>query len=175
MDWLPMEFLHCRNGAPAAYSLPGNKAHPAELFFNPFAGQQSQQTQTQKLMSVQIKKDQKNGATKPAAPKTKSQSAKPQMQKKEDSTKLTLEERIQKVDELRSLTQKRQRTVDTLHDIRTFQFGSDENCTLVLTDSQGMKFATNNSNLISMLADYFTAILGDKVSALDDEIMAFKL
>lgn len=127
-----------------------------------------------KDMNTQIKKEQQNGATKPAQ-NAKARTTKPQAQKKQDASKLTLEERIQKVEELRSLTAKRQRTVDTLHDLRTFQFGSDENCTLVLTDSQGMKFATNNSNLISMLANYFVSILGDKVSALDDEILAFKL
>lgn len=125
-------------------------------------------------MNTSVKNNQKNGAAK-SVPNVKAAVSKPAHEKKQDKVKLTLEERIQKVEELRSLTNKRQRTVDTLHDLRTFQFGSDENCTLVLTDSQGLKFATNNSNLISMLADYFTSILGDKVSALDDEIISFKL
>ena len=123
-------------------------------------------------MSTSIKKDQKNGTTTPG---TRATSSKLQPAKKQNTSKPTLEERIQRVEDLRSLTGKRQRTVETLHDLRTFQFGSDENCTLVLTDSQGMKFATNNSNLILMLSDYFISILSDKVSALDDEILGFKL
>lgn len=126
-------------------------------------------------MNTQIKKEQKNGTIKASTPTLKTNSSKPQTKSKQENAKISLEERIQKVDELRSLTGKRQRTVETLHQLRTFQFGSDENCTLVLTDSQGMKFATNNSNLISMLSDYFVALLNDKVSALDDEILAFKL
>lgn len=126
-------------------------------------------------MTTQIKKEQKNVTTKANTPTVKANNSKPQTQSKQENAKLSLEERIQKVEELRSLTGKRQRTVETLHQLRTFQFGSDENCTLVLTDSQGMKFATSNSNLISMLSNYFVALLNDKVSALDDEILAFKL
>lgn len=129
-----------------------------------------------KIMSVQVKKDQQNGATKSIAKNSsKATKARATSPAKGEAARISLEERIQKVDELRSLTTKRQRTVETLHQLRTFQFGSDDNCTFVLTDGQGMKFATSNSNLISLLSDYFVTLLSDKVSALDDEILAFKL
>lgn len=95
--------------------------------------------------------------------------------KREDLPQPTLEKRIQKVEELRSLTEKRQRLIATLNQLRTFNFASDDNCNLMLTDGQGQKFHTSNSTLIGLLKDYFMSLLNDKVSALDDEIMAFKL
>lgn len=125
-------------------------------------------------MKQQIKNEQKNGTVKATQPNVAAQVTKPQV-KKEEANKPTLEERIQRVDELKALTLKRQRTIETLHNVRTFNFASDDNCVLSLVDSQGAKFQTNNSNLISMLKDYFVALLNDKVSALDDEILGFKL
>lgn len=104
-------------------------------------------------------------ATTPVAEKKPKQAANPP----------SLEERIQKVEELRSLTFKRQRTIDILHQLRNFNFASDDNCTLMLTDGQGQKFQTCNSNLINLLRDYFATLLNDKVSALDDEIILFEL
>lgn len=124
-------------------------------------------------MSTTVKKEQKNGVTK--TPTVKAAIQKPATDQPKEQPKLSLEQRIQKVEELRSLTGKRQRTVETLNNLRTFQYGSDENSTLIITDSQGMKFATSNSNLIGMLSEYFVHLLGDKVSALDDEILGFQL
>ncbi len=121
-----------------------------------------------------VKSNQKNGAASKTNTPAQTQKVSETSTAKQQP-KVSLEDRIQKVEELRSLTGKRQRTVDTYHQLRTFQFGSDENCTLVLTDSQGQKFATNNSALISMLTDYFATLLNDKVSELDDEILTFKL
>lgn len=125
-------------------------------------------------MKQQIKNEQKNGIAKAAQPNVIAPVTKPQP-KKDEAEKPSLEERIQRVDELKALTLKRQRTIETLHNVRTFNFASDDNCVLSLVDSQGAKFQTNNSNLISLLKDYFVALLNDKVSALDDEILAFKL
>lgn len=126
-------------------------------------------------MSTQIKKDQKNGIAKQPTSGVKAATTKPATDKKTDTVQPTLEERIQRVEELRSLTHKRHRTIETLHNIRTFNFASDDSCILILKDSQGQKFETGNTNLINLLKDYLVALLGDKVSSLDDEILAFKL
>ena len=123
----------------------------------------------------QIKDEQKNGNAKTAMPDVKAAIIKPQPEKKTEAEKPTLEERIQRVDELKALTLKRQRTLETLHNIRTFNLTSDENCLLSLRDSANNKFETGNTNLIGLLKDYFVTLLTDKVSALDDEILAFKL
>ncbi len=123
-------------------------------------------------MSTAVKKNQTNGA-KTKAPNVKVQPAKPASSKKDQP--VSLEERIQKADEFKSLTEKRHRTISTLHSLRSFNFGSDDSCVLVISDSQGHKFQTGNTNLVSMLKNHLEALLSDKVSALDDEIMEFKL
>lgn len=116
-----------------------------------------------------------NRATKTAAPNVQVPITKPQTVKKLETTAPSLEERIQKADELKSLTVKRARTIKTLHHIRTFSFASDDNCTLTITDSERQEFETSNSNLISLLKEYLIKVLSDKVSELDDEILAFNL
>ena len=126
-------------------------------------------------MTTNLKKEQKNGVAKQNVPDVKAPIAKPQTEKVVEPVKPSLDERIQKIEELRSLTTKRQNTLNTLHNMRGFTFASDENCKLVLMDSQNNRFETNNTNLITMLTSYFMSVLGDKVSVLDDEILNFKL
>lgn len=126
-------------------------------------------------MTTNLKKDQKNGVAKPQMPDVKVPITKPQTEKKAEAAKPTLEERIQRVEELRSLTMKRQRTVETLHNVRTFSFASDDSCVLTMKDSKGQSFETSNTNLINMLTGFLTTLLSDKVSSLDDEILEFKL
>lgn len=127
-------------------------------------------------MIQNVKKDQKNGTEKPAVPTVKA-APKPDAAspKQHETGKLSIEEKIQKVEELRSLTGKRQRIVDTLHQLRAFNFGADDTCMLTLADTQGNKFQTGNSNLLGILKNYLEAVLKDKLSALDDEILGFKL
>ncbi len=121
---------------------------------------------------TQVKNQQKNGTVK-KVPDVKAKVTKPTT--KTVVAKPSLEERIQKADELKSLTMKRQRTIKTLHHIRTFSFASDDNCTLTISDSERQEFETSNSNLINMLKDYLIKVLSDKVSELDEEILAFNL
>lgn len=121
---------------------------------------------------IKHRKDQKNGTEKDIVPNVVVPITKPLP---ENKAKITLEERIQRVEELRSLTMKRQYTIGTVHNLRSFHFASDDSCNLVLTDSQGHKFQTGNTNLIALLKDYLEKVLNDKVSALDDEILAFQV
>lgn len=128
------------------------------------------------MNNTAVKKNQKNGTEKSAIPNVKAPIVKPTSEAKQQSTaKVSLEERIQRVEELRSLTGKRHRTIETLNSLRTFSFGSDDSCVLMIQDSQGYKFQTGNSNLVTLLKDYLQTRLNEKVSALDDEIMEFKL
>lgn len=128
------------------------------------------------MNNTTVKKNQKNGTEKSAIPDVKAPIVKPTNEAKQQSTaKVSLEERIQRVEELRSLTTKRHVTITTVHNLRAFHFASDDSCQLILTDSQGHKFSTGNTNLIAILKEYLEAVLNDRVSALDDEIMGFKL
>lgn len=129
----------------------------------------------QKVMSTVVKKNQANGTEKPNIPNVVAPKTLPQPEKPQNATKVSLEERIQRVEELRSLTGKRHRTIETLNNLRTFSFGSDDSCVLMIQDSQGHKFQTGNSNLVTLLKEYLQARLNEKVSALDDEILDFKL
>lgn len=136
----------------------------------------SMQAGTKRIVMSTVKKDQKNGTEDKAIPNVQAPIVKPQAEAKPQNTaKVSLEERIQRVEEIRSLTGKRYRTIETLNNLRTFSFGSDDSCVLIIQDSQGHKFQTGNSNLVSLLKDYLQATLSDKVSALDDEIMGFNL
>lgn len=120
------------------------------------------------------KNSQKNAATQPV-PQVKKLPTPKVPAKNEQPAKVSLEDRIQKVEELRSLTGKRQRTIETLHQLRAFHFASDENCTLSIIDGQGHKFITSNTNLITLLKDHVITLLDDKVSTLDEEIVSFSL
>ncbi|MEZ5016070.1 MAG: hypothetical protein R2800_03405 [Flavipsychrobacter sp.] len=126
------------------------------------------------MSTTAVKKNQRNGVD-TKAPKVQVPQTKPVPTAKQEAKPLTLEERIQKVDELKSLTEKRHRTITTLHGLRSFNFGSDDSCVLVISDSQGHKFQTGNTNLVTLLKDHLEVLLNDKVSALDDEIMGFKM
>lgn len=125
-----------------------------------------------------VKDEQKNGTTKQDMPHVKAPlqaPLPPAPAKQAETVKPTIEERIQKVEELRSLTAKRHRTINTLHQLRAFHFASDDTCVLTIMDSQRQKFETGNSNLIALLKSYLEAVLADKVSALDDDILDFKI
>lgn len=125
------------------------------------------------MSTTAVKKNQRNGVDK-KAPVTIAQKTKPLPTAKQPKP-VTLEERIQKVDELKSLTEKRHRTITTLHGLRSFNFGSDDSCVLMINDAQGHKFQTGNTNLVGLLKDHLEHLLNDKVSALDDEILQFSL
>lgn len=174
---LPLRVPPLRQQVSSAFSLPGIELIPVIINRQLCsAWPATHDWHKRKTMNTNLKKDQKNGIAKiTAMPNVQAPTAKPQNEKPSESVKPSLDERIQKIEELRSLTGKRQNTLSTLHNLRGFTFASDENCKLVLMDSQNNRFETNNTNLITMLTSYFIAVLGDKVSALDDEILNFKL
>lgn len=123
-----------------------------------------------------MKRDQKNGKENKAMENVQAPLAKPQAEAKQQSTaKVSLEERIQRVEEKRPLTGKRSRTIETLNHLQTFRFGRDDSGVLIIQDCQGHKFQTGNSNLLSSLKDYLQVTLNGKASTLDDEIMRFSL
>lgn len=173
-----IEFLHCGNRSLRLFPCLGFELKSGIYFLTvclyATCARTYRQTQIEIAMNT-VKKNQKNGTEKTAIPDVKAPIVKPEPEKQQSMVKPSLEERIQRVEELRSLTGKRHRTIETLNNLRTFNFGSDDSCTLAIHDSQGHKFQTGNSNLVSLLKEYLQARLNEKVSALDDEIMEFKL
>lgn len=98
-----------------------------------------------------------------------------EVKKEREIPKFSLEERIQKVEELRGLTLKRNVTVKTLNDLRTFAFTSDDSCKLEISDSTHKNFTTSNSNLINLLTNHLGALLKGKVTDLDEKIIEFEI
>lgn len=91
------------------------------------------------------------------------------------SSKVSVEEKIQKVQELGGLTAKRARTVETLNKLRQFQFSSGDSSRLKIIENGGSSFETSNSNLIEMLSSNLQEILNQKIKELDAMILAFEV
>lgn len=130
------------------------------------------------MKQPEVKKEQQNGQDKPGAPAiavVPKPAVQADAQKKPEPAKQSIDDRILKIDQLRSLSVKRQRTVQTLNELKGFHFAADDSCTLTIEDSQRHSFETGNSNLIGMLKNYLEALLNDKISALDDEILNFQI
>ena len=125
-------------------------------------------------MKPQVKTEQKNGTANTPDLKTIPAIEKHDAKKPQPGVS-NIEARIMKVEDLRSLTSKTQTTVTTLHELKAFQFAADVSCFITIADGQNRKFHTGNSNLVTLLRNYLEAVLNDKISALDDEILAFTI
>ena len=100
---------------------------------------------------------------------------KKEVEKEKPKPKFSLDERIQRIEEVRSLSLKRAKTIGTLGELRKFQFAQNESCTLEISDSANNMFSTGNSNLISLLSNHLLNLLQDKVKELDAQILNFDL
>ncbi len=91
------------------------------------------------------------------------------------SPEVLLEERIQRVTELRGITAKRARSLETLNKLRTFKYAGDDSCTLEIRDAAGNRFGTGNSNLIALLSEHLEGLLQGKLTELNQQIVDFSL
>ena len=85
--------------------------------------------------------------------------------------KLTLDEKIQKVEDL-SLMIDRWRTLsDSRRKLQTFQIGADSlSSTILLKDGAGNEFRTSNSTVISSVIDEMKRTLDVKVREVEEQI-----
>ena len=85
--------------------------------------------------------------------------------------KLTLDEKIQKVEDL-SLMIDRWRTLsDSRRKLQTFQIGADSlSSTILLKDGAGNEFRTANSTVISSVIDEMKRTLDVKVREVEEQI-----
>lgn len=125
------------------------------------------------FMKPELKNEQKNGLEKSNIPNVATL-PKPE-QKKAEPAKQTIDDRILKIEQLRSLSVKRKKALDTLNELKAFTFAADDSCTITIEDSQRHSFESGNSNLIGLLKNYLETLLNDKISALDDEILSFQI
>lgn len=85
--------------------------------------------------------------------------------------KMTLEERIQKVEDLSMLIEKWKKLSDAKRKLQTFQIGADSMSSVVsLRDANGNEFKTSNSAVFSAVVDEMKRTLDDKVREVELQI-----
>ncbi|MBO6516078.1 MAG: hypothetical protein JJ975_05970 [Bacteroidia bacterium] len=88
----------------------------------------------------------------------------------------TLEDRLQCVNELKALTDKRNIFVKRRSEIREFNFGSDEHSAdLIVQDQVGRKFQTRNGYLIKSLVNHLETMINEKITQIDQAILEFEV
>ncbi len=114
------------------------------------------------LMNVMKAEPDKNGS-----PKAEEKVTPVQEPKKEP----TIQERIQKVENLKLLVDKRSRLVETRNQLNNFQVASsDFNCQMVLQDSDGNKFSTSFTPGIKKVIDFLKGSFDSSIAEVDGQI-----
>ena len=89
----------------------------------------------------------------------------------EAARKLTLEERIQKVEDLSMLIDRWKTLNDSRRKLQTFQIGADSMSSVIsLRDASGNEFKTSNSAVISSVIDEMKRTLDAKVHDVEAQI-----
>ena len=89
----------------------------------------------------------------------------------EAARKLTLEERIQKVEDLSMLIDRWKTLNDSRRKLQTFQIGADSMSSVIsLRDASGNEFKTSNSAVISSVIDEMKRTLDAKVHDVEEQI-----
>ena len=89
----------------------------------------------------------------------------------EAARKLTLEERIQRVEDLSMLIDRWKTLNDSRRKLQTFQIGADSMSSVIsLRDSNGNEFKTSNSAVISSVIDEMKRTLDSKVHDVEEQI-----
>jgi len=89
----------------------------------------------------------------------------------EEPRKLTLEERIQRVEDLSMLIDRWKTLNDSRRKLQTFQIGADSLSSVIsLRDANGNEFKTSNSAVISSVIDEMKRTLDTKVHDVEELI-----
>ena len=92
-------------------------------------------------------------------------------QVEEAARKLTLEERIQKVEDLSMLIERRKTLNDSRRKLQTFQIGADSLSSVVaLRDSNGNELKTSNSAVVTSVIDEMKRTLDIKIRDVESQI-----
>ena len=95
----------------------------------------------------------------------------PVVEVKEEPRKLTLDERIQKVEDLTLLIERFKALAESRRKLQTFQIGADSmSSTILLRDSSGNEFKTSNSAVITTVIDEMKRTLDSKVREVETQI-----
>jgi hypothetical protein len=92
-------------------------------------------------------------------------------QVEEATRKLTLEERIQKVEDLSMLIERWKTLNDSRRKLQTFQIGADSLSSVVaLRDANGNEFKTSNSAVVTSVIDEMKRTLDIKIHDVESQI-----
>jgi hypothetical protein len=90
---------------------------------------------------------------------------------KEEPRRLTLDEKIQRVEDLTLLIERFRSLAESRRKLQTFQIGADSmSSTILLRDSAGNEFKTSNSSVITTVIDSMKQILDVKVREVETQI-----
>ena len=86
--------------------------------------------------------------------------------------KLTLDERIQRVEDLSLLIDRWKTLNDSRRKLQTFQIGADSlSSVILLKDAAGNEFKTSNSSVITSVIDEMKRTLDGKVKEVEEQII----
>jgi hypothetical protein len=90
---------------------------------------------------------------------------------KEEPRRLTLDEKIQRVEDLTLLIERFRALAESRRKLQTFHIGADSmSSTILLRDSAGNEFKTSNSSVITTVIDAMKQILDMKVREVETQI-----
>jgi hypothetical protein len=84
---------------------------------------------------------------------------------------LTLEQKLEKVDELNRIIAKYQRLMDARKNLNTFKIGSDGlNLTIIIKDASGQEFKTSHNVVVETVLSTVRQILNERISDVEKDI-----
>ena len=84
---------------------------------------------------------------------------------------LTLQEKINKIENLQLIVEKRERLVGTRSELEKFQTSSNDfNCTLRLNDSDGNVFSTSFTPGIKKVVEFLKGSFDSSIESIEDQI-----
>ena len=84
---------------------------------------------------------------------------------------LTLEQKLEKIDELNRIIAKYQRLQEARKNLNTFKIGSDGlNLTIVIKDASGQEFKTSHNIVVETVLSTVRQILNERISDVEKDI-----
>ena len=84
---------------------------------------------------------------------------------------LTLEQKLEKIDELNRIIAKYQRLQEARKNLNTFKIGSDGlNLTIVIKDASGQEFKTSHNIVVETVLSSVRQILNERISDVEKDI-----
>lgn len=104
------------------------------------------------------------------APVTKTES-----QPHTEPTVVNLQDKLEKLEQMKGLAQQRARLNQTLTELNKFKYNQSESVRFEIVDSQNLSFKTTNSNLITLVTTHLKTTLETKKFEIEKQLIEFEL